>query len=88
MRLVLDEELEACDKDIAACKAGTLSALKEKEGELEVEKETKKRIARARLIRAEHEIDGRFEAMIDAEWQHFRVPLPLHPLQCSLYIGI
>jgi hypothetical protein len=73
MRLVLDEELEACEKDIAACKAGTLSALKDKEGELQVERETKKAIARARLIRSEHEIDRRFEAMIDAEWQRYRV---------------
>jgi len=76
MRLVLDEEIEACDKDIVACKAGLLQALKEKEVELQTERETRKAIARSRLVRSEHEIDGRFEAMVDAEWQRFRVLPP------------
>ena len=73
MRLVLDEELEAIDREIAQVKNGSYALLKDKYREASQECETKKQIAKARLIAAEHEIDIRFGANVDTEWQQFRV---------------
>jgi hypothetical protein len=39
-----------------------------------VECESKQRIAKAKLIAAENEIDIRFCAMIETEWSTFNVP--------------
>lgn len=73
MHLVLDEEIEAVDRDIALVKAGKYEPLNAKDGEAEKERDVKKRIANARLVKAEHEIDIRFGAMVDAEWKKFTV---------------
>jgi hypothetical protein len=81
MRLVLDEELEAIDREIAQVKNGSYELLKDKYREASEECETKKQIAKARLIAAEHEIDIRFGANVDTEWQHFRVITPPNPLR-------
>ena len=76
MRLVLDEELEAIDREIAQVKNGGYELLKDKYREASEECETKKQIAKARSIAAEHEIDIRFGANVDTEWQQFRVITP------------
>jgi hypothetical protein len=76
MRLVLDEELEAIDREISQVKNGSYQPLKDKYREASQECETKKQIAKARLIAAEHEIDIRFGANVETEWQQFRVITP------------
>jgi len=73
MRLVLDEEIEAVERDIALVKTGRHYALRVNEEDAEAEREAKKRITKARRVAAEHEIDIRFGAMVDAEWQRFKV---------------
>jgi len=73
MRLVLDEEIEAVERDIALVKRGRHEALRVTEEDAEREQEAKKRITKARRVAVEHEIDIRFGAMVDAEWQKFRV---------------
>ena len=76
MRLVLDDELESLDREIAQVRNGNHQALKLTWKGAEVERDAKKRRANARLVAAEHEIDIRFGAQVDAEWQQFKVPPP------------
>ena len=73
MRLVLDDELEDIERQIARIKNGSYDLLKDKYRDALRDSETKKQIAKARLIAAEHEIDIRFGALVDTEWQQFRV---------------
>jgi predicted ATPase with chaperone activity len=73
MRLVLDEEIEGVERDIADVKAGRYNALKVTEADATKEWEVRKRIAKARLTAAEREIDIRFAASVDAEWQKYKV---------------
>jgi hypothetical protein len=76
MRLVLDEELDAIDREITQVKKGNSKALESIFKEAESEWEAKKRIGRSRLIRASDEIDIRFGATVSAEWTKFRVISP------------
>jgi hypothetical protein len=81
MRLVLDEELESLDQEIARVKNGTYEPLKMKFTEALEECGAKKQVAKARLIAAEHEIDIRFAAMVESEWTQFNVPYPTRFIQ-------
>lgn len=76
MRLVLDEELESLDQEIAQVKNGTYEPLEMKFTEAFEECGAKKQIAKARLIYAENEIDIRFAAMVESEWTQFNVQYP------------
>jgi len=78
MRLVQQEELEAVDREITQVRSGTHEALKEKYKEALRESERKKSIARSRLIYAEHEIDSRFQGMVDIQWSQFKVRFDGH----------
>jgi len=73
MRLVLDEELEIIDREIAQVKSGSYERLRMKYKEALKECEAKQERARHRLVAAEHEIDIRFGAMIETEWSQFHV---------------
>jgi hypothetical protein len=74
MRLFLADELESVDREIAQVKNGSNDELKSKYKEALVECESKQRIAKARLIAAENEIDIRFGAMVETDWSTFNVP--------------
>jgi hypothetical protein len=74
MRLFLADELESVDREIAQVKNGSNDELKSKYKEALVECESKQRIAKARLIAAENEIDIRFGAMVETNWSTFNVP--------------
>ena len=73
MRLVLDDELETLDKQIAQVRNGSYEPLKVKYKKAFNECERKKQIAKARLIASETEIDIRFAAMVESEWSQFNV---------------
>src|ERR1700676_5344877 len=75
MRLVLDDELETVDREIAQVKNGSYEALKGKYKEALGECEEIQRRAKAKLIAAENEIDVRFGAQVEMEWSTFNVPL-------------
>jgi hypothetical protein len=74
MRILLQDELDNLDREIAQVRNGTYQPLKVSWKALEANRDAKKRIANARLVAAEHEIDIRFSAQIDAQWQQFKVP--------------
>jgi hypothetical protein len=76
MRLVLDDELESLDREIAQVKNGSHQPLRLIYKRAEAERDAKKQRANARLVAAEHEIDIRFGAQTDAEWQQFKVQSP------------
>jgi hypothetical protein len=73
LRLVLDEELDALDREIAQVKNGSHETIKAKQREALAECDEKEKIAKTRLIATENEIDVRFAAMVDAEWSRFKV---------------
>jgi hypothetical protein len=77
MRLLVDDELEAMDRQIAQVRNGSYDTLRTKYKEALAECENKRRIARSRLVAAETEIDIRFQAMVDTEWSQFKVHSPL-----------
>ena len=76
MRLVLDDEFDTLDREIAQVRNGSHPGLKVIWKGAEAERDAKRRRANARLVAAEHEIDIRFGAQIDAEWQQFKVQSP------------
>ena len=77
IRILLHDELDNLDREIAQVRNGTHKPLKLTWKTLEANRDAKKRIANAKLVAAEHEIDIRFGAQIDAEWQQFKVqPIP------------
>lgn len=73
MRLVVDDELDVLDRQIAQVRNGSHDTLKTKYKEALAECERKRRIAQFRLVAAETEIDIRYQAMAEAEWQQFNV---------------
>lgn len=73
MRLVLEMELEAVDKEIAQVKNGSNKALKIKYQEADDEYEKKQKFAEAKRTAVENEIDVRFGAMVGLEWSKFKV---------------
>ena len=73
MRLVLDEEMECLDREIAQVRNGSYEPLKIKYKEALEECDVKQQIAKARLIATENEIDIRFGAMVESEWAQFNV---------------
>ena len=75
MRLVVEEELDSVNREISQIKKGHYKSLGNQFNEAETTWETKKRIARARLIAAENEIDIRSDAMVGAEWSKFKVQI-------------
>jgi hypothetical protein len=75
MRLVVDDELDVLDRQIAQVRNGSHDTLKTKYKEALAECERKRSIARFRLVAAETEIDIRYQAMAEAEWQQFNVHL-------------
>lgn len=75
MRLVLDEELEILDREIAQVRSGNYETLRAKYREALAECEAKQERARLRLVAVEHEIDNRFGAMVETQWSQFHVHL-------------
>lgn len=73
MRLVVDDELDVLDRQIAQIRNGSHETLRTKYKEALAECERKRSIARSRLVAAETEIDIRFQAMAEAEWSQFNV---------------
>ena len=78
MRLVLEEEMDIVDKEIAQIKHGSNQALKHNYKEAMAEYDEKMKIATARRIAVKDEIDIRFAAMVSAEWSQFKVPIHPH----------
>jgi hypothetical protein len=78
MRLVLDDEIDSLEREIAQVRNETYEPLKMKYKEALEECGVRKQIAKTRLITAETEIDIRFAAMVQSEWTQFNVtPSPL-----------
>jgi uncharacterized protein involved in exopolysaccharide biosynthesis len=73
LRLVLDDELEIVDREIAQIRNGTYEPLRKEYREALEACEAKYARAKYRRVATEHEIDTRFGAMIEAEWSQFHV---------------
>ena len=73
MRLVLDDEIDSLEREIAQVRNETYEPLNMKYKEAFEECGVRKQIAKTRLIAAENEIDIRFAAMVQSEWTQFDV---------------